>query len=314
MAAYLSQQVNDESHRDVIGPLLAGRGASGVIVHDGRTVASWGDPAVPEMLFSATKSVVSLVAGIAYDLGLLDIDAKVGDSVELPQFHADAGRDIRWLHLLQQTSQWHGELWTKPALVDAQSHREGDEPDGGPPGSGWAYNDVRVNLLCLALTALLRRSLPDVLREAVMVPLGASGSWSWHGYRNSHLDLADRQVPVVSGGAHWGGGLFMSASDLARIGRLYLTGGRWAGRQLVTGDWLARSWQPCAVKREYGFLWWRNDLRTVFANAPASGRAARGNGGRHLLWVDPDRDLVIASHWGDGVEQLVSEVSAAVVR
>lgn len=63
------------------------------------------------------------------------------------------------------------------------------------------------------------------LREAVMVPLGASGSWSWHGYRDSYLDVADRRVPVVSGGAHWGGGLFMSAADLARIGQLYLTGG-----------------------------------------------------------------------------------------
>lgn len=106
--------------------------------------------------------------------------------------------------------------------------------------------------------------------------------------------------------------MFMSAADLARIGQLYLTGGQWAGRQLVSSDWLARSWQPCAVKREYGFLWWLNDFRTVFANAPASGRAARGNGGRHLLWVDLARQLTIASHWGDGVEQLVSEVSAAV--
>jgi CubicO group peptidase (beta-lactamase class C family) len=309
MAAYLAEQASDESHRDVLGPLLAGTGASGVVVHAGRTVGSWGDPAVPEMLFSATKSVVSLVAGVAYDQGLLDLDAKVGDRVSLPQFDDAAGRDIRWLHLLQQTSQWNGELWGKPAPVDAQSHREGDEPEGGPPGSGWAYNDVRVNLLCLALTALLGRSLPDVLRESVMTPLGASDSWSWHGYDNSYLG----EVPVVSGGAHWGGGLFMSAADLALVGRLYLAGGRWAGQQLVSADWLTRSWQPCEHKPAYGFLWWLNDHRTVFPHAPASGRAARGNGGRHLLWVDPARDLVIASHWGDDVQQLVSDVSAAAV-
>jgi CubicO group peptidase (beta-lactamase class C family) len=135
MAAYLAEQVSDQSHRDVTGPLLDGSGASGVVVHGGRTVGSWGDPAVPEMLFSATKSVVSLVAGVAYDQGLLDVDAKVGDSVALPAFHDGAGRDVRWLHLLQQTSQWDGELWGKPARVDAQSRREGDEPEGGPPGS-----------------------------------------------------------------------------------------------------------------------------------------------------------------------------------
>jgi len=105
----------------------------------------------------------------------------------------------------------------------------------------------------------------------------------------------------------------MSAADLALVGRLYLTGGRWAGQQLVSADWLTRSWQPCEHKPAYGFLWWLNDHRTVFPHAPASGRAARGNGGRHLLWVDPARDLVIASHWGDDVQQLVSDVSAAAV-
>lgn len=49
---------------------------------------------------------------------------------------------------------------------------------GSPPGTGWAYNDVRVNLLCLALTALLERPLPDVLAERVMEPLGVSATWS----------------------------------------------------------------------------------------------------------------------------------------
>ena len=50
----------------------------------------------------------------------------------------------------------------------------------------------------------------------------------------------------------------------------------------------------------------------TFPEAPALGRCARGNGGRHLLWIDPVRDLVIASHWGDGVGQLLAEVSASL--
>lgn len=313
MAGYLAAQVSDESHRDVIGPLLPGSGASGVIRHRGREIAAWGDPTVPEMLFSATKSIVSLVAGVAHDRGLFNVGDRVGGQVPLPQFTDDAGRDIRWLHLLQQTSQWDGELWGKPALVDAQSHREGDEPEGGPPGSGWAYNDVRVNLLCLALTAVLRRSLPDVLDTSVTSPLGTSRSWSWHGYDNSYLVLDDTKIPVVSGGAHWGGGLFMSARDLALVGQLYLDRGRAGDRQLVSADWMAQTWQPCAVQPEYGFLWWLNDTRKIFEQAPATGRAARGNGGRHLLWVDPERDLVITSHWGDRVEQLITEVSSAIM-
>ena len=297
ISAYLSRQVADESHRDVIGPLLAGDRASGVVTHAGEVVATWGEHDRPEMCFSATKSFVSLVAGVAHDRGLMDVDAPVHETIDIAQRLTG----IRWKHLLQQTSQWDGVLWGKPASADAQSAGV-----TGSPGSVWAYNDVRVNLLCLALTTLFGRSLPAVLTEAIMRPLGASDSWQWHGYDNSYLEVDGTRIPVVSGGAHWGGGLWMSASDMALVGQLYLR------QDLLSADWVTRSWTPCPVKPDYGYLWWLNDRRTVFADAPASGRCARGNGGRHLLWVDPARDLVIVSHWGEDVGRLVSDVSAAV--
>lgn len=300
IAEYLAEQVNDESHREVIGPLRPGGAPSGVVLHRGEYVATWGEHDYPEMCFSATKSFVGLVAGIAYDRGLLAVDARVGETVDLAEFQS---RDITWTHLLQQTSQWEGVLWGKPTSADAQSGGV-----TGQPGEVWAYNDVRVNLLCLALTALFGQPLPEVLAEAVMRPLGATSSWQWHGYDNSYLELDGHRVPVVSGGAHWGGGLWMSAQDLAEVGQLYLR----QGGDLLSADWVARSWTPCAVRPNYGYLWWLNDRRTVFPAAPASGRCARGNGGRHLLWVDPARELVIASHWGEDVGQLVAEVSAAV--
>ncbi|MEU5273572.1 hypothetical protein AB0G77_34690 [Streptomyces hygroscopicus] len=77
MAACLAAQVADGSHREVIGPLLDGQGASGVIVRRGTVIASWGDPTRVEMAYSATKSVLSLVAGIAHDDGLLIDGARV---------------------------------------------------------------------------------------------------------------------------------------------------------------------------------------------------------------------------------------------
>jgi CubicO group peptidase (beta-lactamase class C family) len=310
IAAYCAAQNGDADHREVLGPQLPGGGASGVVVLDGWVIAEWGDPTRPEMAFSATKSIVSLVAGTAFDDGLLVLDTPVCDTVELSQFVEPPADRITWRHLLEQTSGWDGQLWGKPAAVDAQSRRPGSARAGARPGEGWAYNDVRVNLLCLALTALLRRSLPDVLAERIMAPLGASPTWAWHGYRNSILRLDGRDVPVVSGGAHWGGGLWINALDLALIGELYRLHGRWEGRQLVSSTWIDLSWMPSTAKPDYGLLWWLNDHRTVFPTAPATGRAARGNLGRHLLWIDPARDLVIASRWGDGVETLLSEVSA----
>ncbi|MEU1806545.1 serine hydrolase [Streptomyces sp. NPDC019937] len=264
------------------------------------------------MAYSATKSVLALVAGIAHDDGVLILDEPVSARVGLPQFEGVHGRAITWRHLLDQTSQWEGELWGKPTSADAQSTREGTESAGGPPGEGWAYNDVRVNLTALALTVLFRRALPDVLRERVMAPIGASSSWSWHGYANAFVDLDGARVPVVSGGAHWGGGLWISALDLARVGQLCLRGGRWGHTRVVSARWIEWMWTPCRVKPDYGLSWWLNDHRTVWPGAPATGRCARGNGGAHLLWADPARDLVISSRWGDGVEGLLVAVSEAV--
>ncbi|MEU7848540.1 serine hydrolase [Micromonospora parva] len=311
---YLAAQVADVSHREVVGPLLAASGASGVVLVGGREVAAWGDPDVPEMAFSVTKSVVSVVAGLAFDDGLLVPDQPVHEVVDVPEFHGPRNEQITWRHLLQQSSQWEGELWGKPTSVDAQSFRERTEVHGTPPGQGWAYNDVRMNLLAYALTLLLRRSLPEVLRQRVMDPLGASDRWSWHGYRTSVVDIDGRPTDVVSGGAHWGGGLIIPARDLALIGQLFLDRGTHGGTRLLSAEWVDQSWAPCPVKREYGYLWWLNDDQVPWPGAPATGRSARGNGGRHLLWVDPARELVLVSHWTEQPLELIREVSRAVGR
>jgi CubicO group peptidase (beta-lactamase class C family) len=136
MAAYLAAQVSDVSHREVVGPLLDGGGASGVVLRRGAVVASWGDPARTEMAFSATKSVLALVAGVAFDDGLLRLDEPVGRSVSLPQFAGAHGRRITWRHLLDQTSQWEGELWGEAHRGRRPEHAGRDGVRGRTPGRG----------------------------------------------------------------------------------------------------------------------------------------------------------------------------------
>ncbi|WP_369386779.1 hypothetical protein AB5J72_03570 [Streptomyces sp. CG1] len=94
MRSYLASQVSDASHRQVPGPLLDGQGASGVVVRNGVALASRGDPGRSEMAFSATKRVLSLVAGLAFDDGLLRLDDPVCHSVGLPQFGDTHGRKV----------------------------------------------------------------------------------------------------------------------------------------------------------------------------------------------------------------------------
>lgn len=311
--SYCLAQIQGSPFRELAGPVKGAAGASGLVVHAGHVVASWGRTANVEMCFSLTKALLATVAGIAHERDLIhDVRTPVSRSVQHPAFDTPRGRVVTWEHLLQGTSGWSGELWGMPDTADDQSAAIGARQSTEPPGTVWAYNDVRANLLSLALTLLWRRSLEDVLRTEFMHALGASDTWSWHGYPHSTVRIDGRDVPVVSASARWGGGMWASADDLARVGRLYLQGGDRHGIPLLARSWVEASWTPAVANPDYGYLWWLNDRGKVFPSAPRTGRAARGNSGRHLLWVDPARDLVLVSRWGEGVDALLWEVSRAI--
>ena len=194
----------------------------------------------------------------------------------------------------------------KPDLIDR--HRsvgglpaagtKGTHRDLREPGNFWEYNDVRVNRLALALLRVWRRPLPEVFRELVMDPIGASQTWEWHGYRNSYVEIDGRRMQSVSGGSHWGGGVFIHARDQARIGLLLLRGGVWGGRRILSEDWIARMREPCPIYPQYGYLWWLNTGRAMYPSASESGYSASGAGG-NLTWIDPDNDLVAVMRWID---------------
>ena len=212
---------------ETLGPVRPRGGPNGLILKGGEIVAEWGDTARADMTFSVAKSYLSILAGLAWDRGLIrDPHDRVRLSVEDGGFDPPHNDAITWHHLLQQTSEWEGTLWDKPDLIDrnrAVGGRPSTAPKGShrdlqPPGGFWEYNDVRINRLALALLRVWRRPLPEVFRELVMEPIGASPDWEWHGYRNSWVEIGGERVQSVSGGGHWGGGAFISARDQARIG------------------------------------------------------------------------------------------------
>jgi CubicO group peptidase (beta-lactamase class C family) len=182
-------------------------------------------------------------------------------------FDSPQNRAISWRHLLQQTSEWQGTLWSKPDSIDHNRDvgkselgyaEKGRPRPPRPPGTLWEYNDVRVNRLALSLLQVFRRPLPDVLHEAVMEPLGASSSWEWQPYGNSWVEIDGVRMPSVPGGSHWGGGLWMSTRDHARFGLLIHRGGQWKGRELLARAWIEEMRRPCPLNAEYGLLWWLN--------------------------------------------------------
>ncbi|HKI74129.1 MAG TPA: hypothetical protein VJ998_05780, partial [Pseudomonadales bacterium] len=159
----------------------------------------------------------------------------------------------------------------------------------------------------LALLRLYHRPLPDVLKEHVMDPIGASATWQWHGYGTSWVEERGQRMQSVSGGAHWGGGLWISTLDHARFGQLYLAGGNWNGAQLLSPHWIRESLTPCSIKPEYGFLWWLNHASSISALGSAQAFAARGAGG-NIVFVDPALDIVIVLRWCADTKKIIDEL------
>lgn len=294
----------------IIGP-TAPRGApNGLILRGGRLVARWGDTRQVDMTFSVAKSYLSILAGLAVADGLIaDLDEPVGRSVHDGGFEGTQNGAITWRHLLQQTSEWEGSLFGKSEMIDryrtlatefagAPGRTKGSARPLQPPGRYWEYNDVRVNRLSLALLRRFGRALPEVFAERVMRPIGGSGDWRWEGYETSDVELGGRMVRSVSGGGHWGGGVFIHAEDQARIGLLMANGGAWGNRRVLTEDWVRLSVTPCALKPDYGLLWWLNTGRAYKRAAPADSYFAIGAGG-NVTWVAPSLDLVAVLRWID---------------
>ncbi len=300
--AYLRARFEGLPHQDIVGPTAERGGVNGIVVKDGYIVAEWGDTDREDMTFSVTKSYLATVAGLAWDDGLIgDLDAPMGELVTDGTFASAHNSAITWHQLLQQRSEWEGTLWGKPDLAD---RREGIDRELHEPGSFWEYNDVRVNLMAYSLLHLFRRPLPEVLRERIMDPIGASPDWRWHGYSTSWTEIDGERMQSVSGGGHWGGGLIIDTRDHARFGLLALRDGMWGDRRLVSSEWFTRATTPTEIRPVYGYMWWLNTDRAQLPAAPAAAFYANGAGSTNIIFVDREHDLVTVTRWVDGAEHV----------
>jgi CubicO group peptidase (beta-lactamase class C family) len=183
------------------------------------------------------------------------------------------------------------------------------------PGTHFKYKDVRVNLLALAALHVWREPLPVVLRDHIMNPIGASSTWRWHGYEDSWITVDGQKIQSVSGGGHFGGGMFINAWDQARFGYLMLREGYWSGRQLISREWIEQARTPTPVKTDYGYAnWFLNHDQKSMPDAPPSSVTFLGNG-VNVVYVDWDNDLVIVVRWiqnGDPINDFVKHVLDAL--
>ncbi len=299
----------------ILGPTRPRAGDSGMIIRRGYVVASWGDLDRADMTFSVAKSYLSTMAALALDDGAIaDLDEPVRKRVQHPRFDGPHNSRITWHHLLNQTSDWSGTLWDIPDWADRP---EGDDPYAWPdrelhePGTRYKYNDVRVNLLAWSLLQVLREPLPVILRERIMDPIGASPTWRWTGYSNSWTDIDGQRVQSVSGGGHFGGGMFISTEDHARFGLVFKRRGNWNGTQLFPADWIDTMTQPTPELPSYGYMWWLNTDREGIPAAPEEAYWAAGFGGNYI-YIDEPNELVVVLRWTPDLEGAITRILNAL--
>ena len=250
-------------------------------------------------LQSVSKSVTSLLVGIALDKGLLQSPDQTALSF-FPQYtdiqHLDDQKraiTLRDLLSMKTGMAFYENPYPGSPLQQLNDcscdwlHLVLDVPMSGPPNATWAYNSGGVILLGGVLRAVSGVPADQFANQNLFAKLGIA-RYDWYKGQPDGLP-------------HMGGGLSLTADDLARIGYLVLRHGIWNEEQLVSSSWLdlstARTSQSITGyfprTPDYGMLWWlfpRNDV-----NGPGSNDdyiiAASGSGGQWLL-IDRTNDLV----------------------
>jgi CubicO group peptidase (beta-lactamase class C family) len=239
---------------------------------------------------SVSKSVASLVLGIAIDRGLI---GSINEPIfsffpELSDLRSPDKERIQLVHALTMSM---GLQWVEatPATGDynndeARMHMARDPcryvlglAVTAPAGQEFSYNTGALTLVSAIIRKAAGRPLDEFAREALFEPLGITGE-EWM---------------RVKGDADAGGGLRLRPRDMAKIGQLILAGGRWNDRQVVSRDWIETSTAPKIEATGglfYGYLWWLG--RSLLNGREIQWIMAAGRG-LQTIRVVPELDLVV---------------------
>jgi len=252
-------------------------------------------------VMSVTKSIVAALIGIAIDQGYIQSpDQNVLDF--FPAYKLKRGeqtiKQVTIKNMLTMTApyKYKSEPYTKVYSSDDWTKSALDLLGGKSGITGeFKYSTVGTQILCGVIVNSTGRSLLDFAAEYLFTPLGITIPGNTI-IRNKEEHLAFLYSRSVGGwvvdpkGVNTGGwGLCLTPRDMAKIGQLYLNGGSYEGRQILSRKWI----EECTKVRSrwgdflYGYLWWITDSEGDRCYA------AIGDGG-NFIFVNPEKSIVVA--------------------
>jgi len=251
-------------------------------------------------VFSITKSIVSILFGIAIDKGYIKgVDQKVLEF--FPNYIMKRGektiQTVTIEHMLTMTApyKYRSAPYTKYFTSDDWVKSALDLLGGKKPVGEFRYTPlIGPDILSGILANASGQSMLDFAREHLFSPLGITVENAIT-FKDKEEQFAFLKAKGISGwvadpqGTNTAGwGLTMTAMDMAKIGKLCLDGGKWQDKQIVSAGWIAESlkeysrWEE--LKLPYGYLWW---------SKIGNGYAAMGDSG-NVIYVNPNKKLVVS--------------------
>ena len=241
-------------------------------------------------VWSTSKSFTSTVLGLLIEDGRCTLDTWAKDYVSSLSSQYS---DVKLRHFATMTSGYDGANHKGEDTCQSYTPFEPTSRKFSP-GSKFAYCDDAMNEFANVLTRIAEEEIESFFKDRIADPIGMNrNKWDWG-------DWETIDGMVVNGGAgNKSKGIYISASELARFGHLFLNRGNWDGRQLISSSWVDQATSPQVPASipgsdgRYGYNWWR------LSGAPIPTYMASGHNNNKCIVIN-DWNMVIVRLGVDG--------------
>jgi CubicO group peptidase (beta-lactamase class C family) len=265
-------------------------GGSGCVIRHGYLVKEWGPAETRWDVKSATKGTLGATTlGLAADAGLVKLDDPA--QRHYPALGTEKPENA--------STGWLGEVTVRHLATMTAGFDDGRPPKlVYRPGTRGVYSNDTANMLAELLTLRFGEDLAPLVRRRVMEPIGiADADWRWRDnqYRPKSVNgFTSRE---------FASGLTITHRAMARIGYLYLHGGRWKDRRVLSKEFVRTATRPTDLPAPWPYyaFYWGTNARGTYPDIPKDAFWALGLGDSFVV-VCPSLDLV-AVRMGTGSKQ-----------